>query len=248
MVLRVVRILEDIAGSDLPKTQIEIARSTGLAKSTCADILGALRHIGYVKLVDRRYAPGPQLLALGNAATRLERLGARLRGTLESLAAETEETVVAYAETGATSTTSGALMVLDFVESSHEIRFIPRPGLRPILPTASGQLFLAFTGRDASHLPDDIRAVLGLAPGEVDAGLALVRERGYAMSVNDLPGRTSISGPVFDPDGTIVATVSIVGPSERMADAEVRLLPRLKAALRVLGGAHDHVAPPRSPP
>jgi IclR family KDG regulon transcriptional repressor len=246
MVQRVVRVLEDIAGSDVPKTQIEIARSTGLAKSTCSDILGALRHIGYVELLDRRYRPGPQLIALGNAATKLEQLRARLRGTLETLAHGTGETVVAYVEAGATETTAGTLRVVDFVESTHEMRFVPRPGARAILPTSSGQLFLAFTGRCASHLSASVRAAVPLSAAEIDEAIERVRARGYALSVNDVPGLTSIAGPVFDQSGNIVATISIVGPSERLTDAAARHLPSLREALDGLNKATSAARAPRT--
>jgi IclR family transcriptional regulator, KDG regulon repressor len=248
MVQRVVRVLEDVAGSDLPKTQIEIARSTGLAKSTCADILGALRHIGYVELVDRRYKPGPQLIALGNAATKLDQLRARLRGTLESLARETEETVVVYVETGATETTAGSLVVIDFVESRHEIRFVPRLGLRPFLPTSSGRLFLAFTGRDTSNVSAAVKKALRVSLREMNDAIARVRASGYALSIDDTPGLTSLAGPVFDREGAIVATISIVGPSERMSDAEERLLPHLREALRAVNETHGSPALPASSP
>jgi DNA-binding IclR family transcriptional regulator len=49
------------------------------------------------------------------------------------------------------------------------------------------------------------------------AELAATRRRGYADSVGERePGLGSVSAPVFGPDGSVVAAVSVSGPLQRL--------------------------------
>jgi IclR family transcriptional regulator, acetate operon repressor len=235
-VARVLAILEEVCGAAEPPTQIEIARARGIARSTVSDILAALRQLGYVKAVDRRYEAGPQLIALGQAATRISQLRLRMRRKLEALAAATGETVALFVESGATDSVVGVLTWVDFVESNELIRYVPQPGPQPMYPSASGRVLIAFSGRDSSFLPPALlvrrtpHTVLDTAT--IDRQLATVRLRGYAISQNEgLDGVTAIAGPVFASDGRAEAAVSIIGPSDRLRHPARDVWPALKAAL-----------------
>jgi DNA-binding IclR family transcriptional regulator len=62
-------------------------------------------------------------------------------------------------------------------------------------------------------------------PDKLRAELREVRARGYARTVEELEeGLSAVAAPVRQADGTVVAAVSISGPSFRMRPAE---LPRL---------------------
>jgi DNA-binding IclR family transcriptional regulator len=233
----VLRILEEVCGADPAPTQVEIARAVGLAKSTVSDILAALRRLGYVNVVDRRYRAGPQLIALADAATRTSQLRLRLRRKLESLAAETGETVTLFVESGATASAVGVLSWVDFVESKALIRYVPQDGPRPMYPSASGRVLMAFTGRDSSFLPPELlvprtpHTLLDLE--RIDEDLAKVRARGYAVIQDEgIDGLTAIAAPVFASDGRVEAAVAIIGPSARLKRPERELWPILRDTLR----------------
>jgi DNA-binding IclR family transcriptional regulator len=237
-VSRVLCILEEVAGADSPPTQVEVARAVGLAKSTVSDILAALRKLGYVELVDRRYRPGPQLVALGHASTKISQLRLRLRRTLEWLVAELGETVLLWVETGATDKEVGVLSCVDFVESQKAVRYVPQPGRpQPMYPSAAGRVLIAFTGRDASFLGPHLlvkrteHTVTDKAL--IDKDLIAVRARGYAVSRSEgIEGLAAIAAPVFGTDGRVLATLSVCGPTERFKSAGKRLWPKMSEALR----------------
>src|SRR3954469_19673976 len=102
---RTLRVLERLAAPGPQPTHAELASELGIAKSTLTVLLTTLQQLGYVERRERRYAPGAQLLALGqhlapHAETQLV-LRRRLRPALESVAARTGETVVLSIEIGA---------------------------------------------------------------------------------------------------------------------------------------------------
>ena len=56
------------------------------------------------------------------------------------------------------------------------------------------------------------------------ATLATVRRRGWAASVGEREaGVASVSAPVFDPDGHVIAAVSVSGPIDRLTRTPGRL-------------------------
>ena len=64
--------------------------------------------------------------------------------------------------------------------------------------------------------PSTQRAVLAEAPF-TERTLAEVRRRGWAQSVAERePGVASVSAPVRDPSGAVIAAVSVSGPVERI--------------------------------
>jgi DNA-binding IclR family transcriptional regulator len=234
---RVLRLLEGIVAAPEPLSHGELAVAAELPRSTAYNLLGDLRRLGYVDVVDRRYVAGHRLMALGYQVTQKSHLRQRLRPVLEWLAAETGESVVLTVETGRTPDLAGNLLLVDQVESTNPLRFVARfPGEPPIYPSPNGKVLLAFSGRTAAALPDDVlvrwtpKTVVDRAA--IDAELERVRERGYAVAADErIPGMTAIAGPVlFDAHGSAVASVSIVGPSERMRSTR-RFSPLLREAL-----------------
>jgi DNA-binding IclR family transcriptional regulator len=76
----------------------------------------------------------------------------------------------------------------------------------PFALAANGKCFLAFGG------------------GEVDEA-ELIRSRGYATSIDELEvGLSALAAPVFSPDGSTVAALSISGPSSRLTAERIEEL------------------------
>jgi DNA-binding IclR family transcriptional regulator len=136
-------------------------------------------------------------------------------------------------EDGGQGDTPGVVVSVDQVESAHSIRYVADIGVPFTMHgTAAGHAFLAFTGRSAHALAEGN----GFDPEELDRELARVRERGFALKV-DTERSTAIAAPVRDVNGTLMGVISIVGPTDRLGDAETRVWPLLRDEIGRISGA-----------
>ena len=87
---------------------------------------------------------------------------------------------------------------------------VPVGSRMPLTAGSSAHVFMAYA---PPTLRDSILADAAFTP----ATLQRVRSTGYAESVSERePGLASLSAPVFDHTGSIVAVLSISGPAERL--------------------------------
>lgn len=95
----------------------------------------------------------------------------------------------------------------------------PPAGLRDTVPVGARLPMTAGSGARvllAYSDPDTQRAVLPAA-AFTERTLAEVRRRGWAQSAAERePGVASVSAPVRDPGGAVIAAVSVSGPIDRM--------------------------------
>jgi IclR family transcriptional regulator, KDG regulon repressor len=116
---------------------------------------------------------------------------------------------------------------VDKVDSVHAVRAYIGIGDRaPAYCTATGKAILAFLPADVSgriaktmkrYTPNTITD-----PRKLKAELALIRERGYAVTGGEWrPGVFGIAAPVKSPSGVVVAGVGIAGPEERMREVAI---------------------------
>ena len=61
---RALLLLEHVAAGGPPQTHGELMRELSVPRSTLSDLLAELRDLGYLRVIDRRYAPGPRLIGL----------------------------------------------------------------------------------------------------------------------------------------------------------------------------------------
>jgi DNA-binding IclR family transcriptional regulator len=181
-----VTVLDALA--DGPRSLNELVEATGVARATTHRLAVALEAHGLVRRdPEGRFALGVRLVALGRAAAEAIPLATAAADALEALRDATSESVQLYVRQGDRRVCVAAL------ESPH--------GLRTIVPMgASLPLGLGSAGR--------ILAAGGIggdgdgAPWMESAG---EREAGVA----------SVSAPVRDREGAVVAAVSVSGPIER---------------------------------
>lgn len=113
----------------------------------------------------------------------------------------------------------------------------PATGLRDTVPV--GSLLTLRAGSAAqilvAWLPEPERQTLTRGAAYQDADLAAVRRRGWAHSLGQRePGVGSLSVPVHDAQGRVVAAVSISGPQDRLArPSTVQRRMLLEAALQL---------------
>jgi DNA-binding IclR family transcriptional regulator len=247
---RPLRLLVAIAGAEQPPTHTDLARSTGMPKSTISVLLHELEALGFVSSEEKRYVAGPALLSLGYQVTLRSngdrRLAPGVRDVLEALAESTGESVALSIEVGGSDGTPGLVLAIEDVEGPQPVRFVRRRAgeLMPMYRTAAGRVFLAFSGRSAAALPKEslerVTPATLVDPSEIDAELERVRRRGYALSVDEsYEGVTSVAAPVPGDDGRPVAAISVSGPTQRLLPAETTVWPALRdAAARVREREH----------
>lgn len=173
---------------DRPRSLAELVAATGLSRATAHRLAAALQAHGLVRRDDDgRFALGTRLIALGRAATDSVPLAAAAADALEELRDITGESVQLYIREGDRRVCVAAL------QSPHGLRTIVELGVR--LPLDIGSAGRLLSADVSSALPDDAGWVASV--GEREAGVA------------------SVSAPVCDASGKVVAAVSVSGPIER---------------------------------
>jgi len=240
-------LLSLIVESGTPRTFSSLVDELGLAKSTTSRLLQALERSRLVHR-DRAGAFRPGALFSLHAArpSALHDLSELARPTMEHLSELSRETVNLAVPRG------GALVQIDQVDSRYLVGAANWVGVDvPAHCTALGKVLYAFGAlppplgnleRRTAHSPVD-RA-------QFDHALVEVRRRGWAASLDELElGLTAVGAPVRAVDGTVVAAVSISGPTNRINEYGItRLGDLLVAELRGLSALLGHHPRPEGRP
>jgi DNA-binding IclR family transcriptional regulator len=220
------QLLVHVVESAEPPSVGELAALTGLPKSTTSRLVAALERQGLVQRDGGRGSlrPGPVLLRYARRDAASPDLVELAAAALERLAGASGET----ANLGVA--TPLAVEMLDQRDSRHILGSTNWVGQRvPHHGSVIGKVFLADGG-----LPLPEGPLERLAPRTItDAGalareLEAVRARGYATAVDELePGLWAVAAPIRDASGTVVAALSISGPTVRLHDGLLDELGRL---------------------
>lgn len=228
---RATRVLQVLAEGGWSMGVSDIARTAGLGKSTTHRLLASLIRADFVRLdpSTRQYSLGPGLMQL--TTSWLQGIDVRNAAIphLRTLRQRTRETVSLNVRDG------DRRVAVERLDTSHEVRFVVELGRAlPLHVGAGGKAILA-------NLPDDERDDI-VARTQLDehaardllGTLAAIRRLGVACSSGErLPGTRSIAAPVFDADGTVVASVSILSIQSRLEgvdEAPLREMTRASAA------------------
>lgn len=228
----------------------QIARRLRLAKSTVHRLLATLEARGFVRqdAATGTYQPGLQLFRLGRVVQNGMELRAQALPIMQRLQLACGETVNLNIVVGR------ARVCIEKVESRHDVRhFVELGKPLPLYVGASGKVLLA-------HLPPrEIAAVLQEArrDGRADdaylaalpAQLAAIRRRGYAAGASErVQGAFSVSAPVRDHTGAVIAGLTISGPVLRLRPGDLARFGRMvRAAAGELSAAMGYLAPARGP-
>lgn len=205
----------------------EFARLLGVHKSTASRLAAALERAGFLTRYGKRYRLGVEIIRLGALALHSFDLVATMQPAMEKLSQRTGETVNLAVPDG-----SDILNVAE-VPSTYILNssggWIGRR-TRPHA-VANGKVLLA---HGALPLPEVLERYTPATITSLDAlatELAAVRRAGFAKAVAELEeGLVAVAAPVFGPDGSVVAAVSISGPEYRMLPETLDALGRLCAA------------------
>lgn len=222
---RTMTVLEAVERGARSFTQI--VEATGFTRSTTHRLVKALEGHGLLMAAGGRgYRLGPRLLGLAAAAMRDLPLRDLAHPALERLARETAESAQLYVREG------DRRVCIDAVESTAELRTIVAVGASlPLTKGSAGKVFLTWADD-----PDRER-ILGTITDPQDIQIlerqiASARRRGWASSVGEREtGVASVSAPVFDRAGTLMAAVSVSGPANRLGTGGgMRYAPAILAA------------------
>jgi len=235
------RLLAGVLASDDPVGVSDLARSTGLPKSTVSRLLGVLERHGLVSQDGPRgpLRPGPAILSYARRGLHERDVVALAQPSLEALAQASGETIN-LAVPGA-----GGVEHLAQVEGRHFLGAGQWVGRRVELHcTAVGKVFLA---AGVATLPGGDLPRRGPATitdrGALERELRLVRGAGYATAVDELEaGLAAIAAPVrAGAEGVVVAALAVSGPTLRLGLAEItRLAPLLTLEAARLGARLGH--------
>ena len=215
------------AVSDGPASLADLVERTGIARPTAHRLAVALEHHGLLARDDAgRFILGTRLLQW---AGEVDPLLPRAQAAVIDLRDRTRVSAQVYRRQG-----DGRLCI-----AAAE----PVAGLRDNVPVGSILTMKAGSAAQVlvAWLPAaDLRMALrGAVFGSTD--LRDVRDRGWASSVGQREaGVASVSAPVRDRDGQVIAAVSLSGPIERLARPSRSHLTALLASARDLS---DQVRP-----
>jgi IclR family transcriptional regulator, acetate operon repressor len=243
-VLSTLRVLEEVAARQ-PIGVSELARATGMPKSTVHRCLVTLREAGWLRVVDSdraRWGVTSKPLGIGLAAAGQEGLRDIAQPVLEELRDATDETIHLAVRDGS------SLLILLRKDSRQAVRTFVEVGTRaPLHATASGLAILAKMD------PAEVGAVLDrgmerFTPTTIVNRAMLLEEiertgrRGYALNDSAWwrPDVSAVAAAIVNAGGRPVAAVTISVPSSRFeqknepmyAKYAVDAADRISAALR----------------
>lgn len=242
---RALEVLTLFAESDAPSLGVtEIADRLGYSKAVVHRILTTCTQKNFVEVDprSRRYALGPQFVALGLSYLDRIDVRARARPTLVRLSEATFETATLSIKSG------WGRVYVDQVTPDRDVKMVVQLGSSfPLHAGASSKALLAFLpeAEQTAYIGrGDLPALTELTITDRDELVEALREirfRGYAISYGERhTGAGSIAAPVFGHNATVVAVLSIAGPIDRFRSGVDRftdlLLDAAQALTRVMGG------------
>jgi IclR family transcriptional regulator, pca regulon regulatory protein len=215
-------------------TLSEVAGAAGLTRAGARRILLTLVQLGYVSVDERKFRLTARILDLGFAYLSSMPFWNLAEPIMEALVEEVHESSSA-------SVLEGTDIVYVLRVPTHKIMTITLgPGSRlPAYCTSMGRVLLS--GLDDAEVDAILRRskIEARTPwtvtdrGELRKLIAEVRARGWALVNQELEeGLVSISAPIRERNGRILAALNVSGQANRTSSAQVvkRFLPPLRAA------------------
>ena len=214
---RALTLLAAFRAGDVSLTLAELAARTQLYKSTVLRLLASLEHARLVQRLDNgAWALGSEVARLHGVYAASFSLDRVVLPVLRALVAATKESAAYHVVQGA------SRLCLYRVDSPQPVRDHIRAGdVLPLNRGTGGRVLTAF----------------GPAPLKLTARdknlYARIREQGYLASTGDrLAGVAGISAPVFKPDGSLAAALTLTMPAERYDERHIQ---KVLVAARKLG-------------
>lgn len=202
---RAVAVVEAVASAGACSLA-DLVRTTGLPRPTAHRLAVACEAHGLLaRTGDGRFVLGPRPYAWGARAPASLALVTLARPVLARLVEATGESAQCFVRAG-----DRRICVASHERASGLRDSVPLGAVMPLDRGSGGKVLLAWAeDRDRFDVPA--------------AELEAVRRRGFAWSVGERePGVASVSAPVRDGRGAVVAAVGVSGPADRMGRAPGR--------------------------
>ena len=240
---RAVQILSSLDDEHPERSLSEIVQATGLHKATTHRILMTLLNCGFVDRTagGEKYRLGLRMIGLGLGV--LNRFDFR-----QEALAHMEQLVERFQETCDLGVFDrGQVLDLEVVHGKYALTVAARVGRHlPAHCTAGGKVLLAF-------LPPEVVEPVLDAPlaaytentitssARLREELEVVRQRGYVLDDEEFEaGIRAVAVPVRDVGGSVIAQMSILGPTNRLTPERVpeiaQALKESASAISVQGG------------
>jgi len=217
LVLRKVRWIMDSFTPERPQlTLAEIRHSTGLPPSTCLRLLQNMCSAGFLARQGESYRISVRMLQWMTIALDAVDVVGLSTPILRDLRDQTDETACLFVR-------DDLSRVVVALAGSRQgtVRRLHVGEVLPLHAGSAGKILLAYE-------PDTLARVLAgplesftsntiVDPVDLERVVNQARARGYAMSVNEgYQSASSLSAPVFDHQGSVVAALCLCGPTERL--------------------------------
>jgi DNA-binding IclR family transcriptional regulator len=217
--LRVMNILEELAGEPMGLALVRLCERLDLPKTSLMSLLRALEEENYVTKDNGLYRLGEAALRLSSLISASLPFPHSVHDHLVELMSEWNETVML-----ATLSEDGeAAIYVDKAESRRAIRYSGFIGSRrPLYCTAIGKALLAF--QDKAFISKYLENTTLTSHGahtitEKDIlrqELQKIRRNGLSVAIDELTEGIGVyAAPVFDANRQVVAAVSIAAPADR---------------------------------
>ncbi|GIP40076.1 IclR family transcriptional regulator [Paenibacillus sp. J31TS4] len=215
----------------------ELSRQLDLSKGAVHKLLATLESEGFIRQneTNKQYSLGFSLLELGMQVLKTHSLVDFAHSYLQKLAESTTELACLCLLDGEEA------IYVDKIESVHPIRFnVDAYRKFPLYATSASRAILAYQPEETIDrvLAGGIRAFTKHSvtdPAEMKKRILRIRENGYEVSSNlRNVGVTGIASPIHDAAGQVVASVSLIGPSDRMQPNLDSYLVRVKATTQAI--------------
>ena len=235
-VIRALQILEAFSSEKTTYTNAEISRALGLNKSSVTRLLYSLEKAGFLKrnIETGSYRLTHKSLQIGRVYISQVNFHKMAMPVLQELTASCQETshlgVLEEME----------VLYLDWVASNQTVALASLTGKKlPAYCTGVGKNFLAHMDEEtlSSYLQNtqltQHTSKTITDPEKLKKHLKLVRTQGYAVDDGEFQEDViSVSSPIFDDNGRMLAGISVAGPAFRLRNTflDKNIIPKVRRA------------------
>ncbi len=224
---KVLRILELLDRSPAGLQLKDIARLTGLNKSTAHRFLKHLEGEEYLFRDDTgAYMVGPRLVRFGSGVSYQAMLSRISRPVVEQVWRSTGETVNLATLAGS------EIIYVDVMESLHTFRLVSQVGSRrPLSCTSLGKAMLAAMTLEQRELLFPMLRFEGATPRSITTvarlrkDLVQIANLGYALDDEEaVLGARCVGAAILDANGKVAGGISVSGPTTRINKTNLALI------------------------
>lgn len=219
-VIKVLRILEEVADHKDGVGITELESTLGINKSTIYRFVATLEEEGYLEQDQntKKYRFGLGFFKLASHVVNQINWTSDIQPFLIQLKNRVQETVHLGIED------NGEVVYIDKVESDRSIRMYSKVGRRaPLYCTGVGKAILSFLPFESQKRIIENIQFKRFTPNTITKSATLLKEiekiktHGYALDMEEHEeGVNCAAAPIFDYKGEVLGAISIAGPSHRV--------------------------------